>query len=143
MAAHTYTKFALALAQKKANLSSDALKVMLMSSYTPDRDAHEFVLDVLGAGTEASGTGYSAGGTALTSVTLTEVGHTYVLMCADPTWPASTITATFAVFYDSTPGSNATNPVMFYWDFGGAVSSAGTTFHLYVNPSGLAIFTAS
>jgi hypothetical protein len=118
---------------------------MLLSAYTPAQDSHEFVSDVLGAGTEASGTGYSAGGQALTSVTFTLTGHGYVLSCANPSWNAAggSLAAAYAVILDSTPGSNATNPVLCYFDFGGTATATNSTFGLTVNGSGLLSYTGA
>ena len=141
--AHTFTKFNDSLTNKLVNLSSDTLKVMLLSSYTAGQDTHQFVSDVLGAGTEVTGTGYTAGGQALTSVSLSDSGHVRTLTCANPSWTSSTITAAYAVFYDSTPGSNATNPVICYWDFGGNFTDTSGTFTLTINGSGLVTITGS
>lgn len=141
--AHVYTKLADSLTSKLVNLGSDTLKVMLLSSYTAGQDAHQFVSDVKGAGTEISGTGYSAGGQALSSVSLSDSGHVRTLTCANPSWTTSTISAAYAVFYDSTPGTDATNPVICYWDFGGTFSDTAGTFTLTVNGSGLVTITGS
>ena len=46
---------------------------------------------------------------------------------ADVSWTTSTITARFAIIYDSTPASDATRPLIGYQDFGAdVISSAGT-----------------
>lgn len=143
--AHVYTMLTKSLVDKLADLDSDSLKVMLLSAYTvgSTQDTAQFVSDVLAVATEASGTGYTAGGQALTSVTLTKSGHVYTLTSANPSWTSSSITASYALFYDSTPGSNATNPVICYWDFGGASVSSSGTFTLTVSGSGLVTFTGS
>lgn len=144
--AHVYTKLALSLATKKIDLSSDTLKVMLLSAYTvgTTQDTAQFVSDVLAVATEASGTGYTSGGVTIASPTFTESGHVYTLDSAtDPSWSSSTITAAYALIYDSTPGSNSTNPVLAYVDFGGNVSSAGGTYTLTINASGLLTITGS
>lgn len=143
--AHVFTKQLLALGSKLENIGTDALKVMLLSAYTPGQDTHEFVSDVVGAGTEAVGTGYTAGGQALSSVTFTASGHVYTLSSANPSWSASggALSAAFAVFYDSTPGSNATNPVIAYWDFGGTLTATNAAFGLTISGSGIVTFTGS
>ena len=144
--AHTYTKAADSVFKSKiANITTDSLKVMLLSAYTvgTTQDTAQFLADVLAVGTEASGTGYTAGGQALASVTWTESGHVYTLGCANPSWASSTITAAYAVFYDATPGTNATDPLLCYWDFGGNVSTTNGTFLLTVSGSGLLTITGS
>lgn len=144
--AHVYTKLALSLATKKVDLSADTLKVMLLSAYTvgTTQDTAQFVSDVLAVATEASGTGYTSGGVTVASPTFTESGHVYTLTSGtNPSWSSSTITAAYALLYDSTPGSNSTNPVLAYVDFGGNVSSSGGTYTLTINASGLLTVTGS
>lgn len=147
LTAHTYTKLSQSVSKKLANLETDALKVMLLSAYTTpltSQDTSQFVADVLAMpATEASGTGYTAGGLALTSISGSNSGHVYTLTCANPVWTTSTITAAYAVFYDSTPGTNATNPVICFWDFGGNVSSTGANFTLTISGTGLVTWTGS
>lgn len=140
--AHTYPQVQQKMGTKAVNLSADSLKVMLLTAYT-FANTHATMADVLGAGTEASGTGYTAGGQALTGVTFTTSGTTTTLTCANPSWSASTITAAFAVFYDAAGGTNATNYPFCYWDFGGSSSSSAGAFTLTVNGSGLYQITSS
>jgi hypothetical protein len=144
--AHTYTKFGLSLATKKADLTADTIKVMLLSAYTvgTTQDTAQFVSDILSVGTEASGTGYTSGGVALVSPTFTASGHVYTLTSGtNPSWASSTISAAYALFYDSTPGTNSTNPVICYWDFGGTSSSSAGTFTLSLSGSGIYTYTGS
>lgn len=57
------------LAQKRVDFDSDSFKMVLCtSSYTPDFATHDFYNDITN---EVTGTGYTAGGQALTSVTWT------------------------------------------------------------------------
>lgn len=140
--AHFYPKTQEALAKAAANLSTDSLKVMLLSAYTFS-NTHATMADVLAAGTEATGTGYTAGGQALTSVTLSTSGNVTTLDCADPSWPTSTITAAFAVFYDAAGGTDSTNIPICYWDLGGSQSSTDGAFTLTINASGLVTDTAA
>lgn len=143
--AHTYTKLSLTLANGLVDLTGDSLKMMLLDSYTvgSTQDTAQFVADVLAVATEASGTGYTAGGKSLASITFAEAGHVYTLDSADITWAASTITASFALLYDATPGSDITSPVIGYYDLGGDVSSAGGAFTLTINAAGLLTMTGA
>jgi hypothetical protein len=141
--AKLYGKFLTSLGNKEVDLDSDTLKVMLCtSSYTPDQDAHQYKSSVTN---EVTGTGYTATGQALTSVAVIYTGgtNTYALDAADPSWIGSTITARYAVFYDSTPASDATRPLIAYWDFGADVSSSGGPFTLTIDAAGIATFTVS
>lgn len=142
---HVYGKFIGSLAAKDVNLSSDSIKCMLLSAYTPAQGTHQFLADVIAAGTEASGTGYTAGGVALTSVTWTLSGETYTLNGTIPAWSTTggSLAAAFAVFYDATPGTNATDPVICYWDLGGTQTSSNGSFTLTPNASGIVTATAS
>jgi hypothetical protein len=143
---HVYTKQLLALGSKLENYTSDTFKILLLSAYTPAVDTHEFVSDVLGAGTEASGTGYVAGGQSLASVTFTASGHVYTFTAGtNPSWNASggSLAAAYAVLADTSPGSNATNPVLAYWDFGGTQTATNSTFQLTISGSGLLTLTGT
>ena len=142
LTAHAYPQAQQKMGTKTLNLSSDSLKVMLLSAYT-FANTHATMADVLAAGTEVTGTGYTAGGQALTSVTFTTSGTVTTLTCASPAWSSSTITASYAVFYDAAGGTNATNIPLCYWDFGGAQSSSAGTFTLTVAGGGLVATTSS
>jgi len=135
--AKIYGPFFLSLANKEIDLDSDTLKVMLCtSSYTPNQDTHRYKSDVTN---EISGTGYTAGGLALTSVTVSYDAPTttFKLDAADPTWPTSTITARYAVFYDATPATDATRPLIAYVDFGADVTSSGGPFTDTLDANGI------
>ena len=114
------------------DLDSDTLKVMLVtSSYTPNFGTHDFKDDV---SNEVSGTGYSAGGATLGSVTLTQSGGTITFDAADTAWSSSTITARGAVIYDDTLTDD---PLIAYIDFGADYSSSNGTFTIAWNASGI------
>ena len=112
--------------------TADRFKVMLVtSSYTPDFGTHDFTADVTN---EVVGTGYSAGGESLSSVTLTQLGGTITFDADDVTWTSSTITARGAVVYDS---SLPSEPLICYIDFGADKSSSSGDFVLSFNASGI------
>lgn len=140
--AHTYPQLEQKAGTKSVNLSSDSLKVMLLSAYT-FANTHATMTDVKAAGTEVTGTGYTAGGQALTSVSFTTSGTVTTLTAANPSWASSTITAAYAVFYDAAGGTDATDYPICYWDFGGSQSSSAGTFTLTINASGLYQVTSS
>lgn len=140
--AHVYPQAQQKLLTKSMNLATDALKVMLLASYTY-ANTHATMTDVLAAGTEASGTGYTTGGQALASVTVSTSSSVTTFTSANPSWATSTITAAYAVFYDAQGGTNSTNFPVAYWDLGGSQVSNAGTFALTVNGSGIVTFTAS
>lgn len=140
--AKTFPQFAQKLATKTVNLSTDSLKVMLLSSYAY-ANTQTSIADVLAAGSEVTGAGYTAGGQALSSVTLSTSGAVTTLDAADVSWASSTITAAYAVFFDAVGGTNATNYPFCYWDFDGSQSSSAGTFTLTLSASGLYSFTSN
>jgi hypothetical protein len=135
-----YGSFPAKLANKEIDWDTDTIKVALCtSSYTPDQDTHDYFNDVTN---EVSGTGYTAGGATLASktVTYTSGTNTQTFDAADVTWASSTITARYAVIYDST-GTAGTSALIGYVDFGSNVVSSGGDFTIQWNASG--IFTIS
>lgn len=123
------------------DLDGDTLKVMLCtSSYTPNQNTHDFKDDVTN---EVTGTGYTAGGATLGSVTVATSGTVTTLDAADTSWTTSTITARYAVIYDSTPASDATRPLIAYVDFGADVVSSGGTFQITWDATGICTWTAA
>lgn len=128
---------------KEIDFDSDTLKVMLCtSSYTPDQDTHRYKSSVTN---EVTGTGYTAGGATLASVTVTynAATNTLTLDAADTAWSGSTITARYAVIYDSTPGTDATRPLIAFIDFGQDVSTTAGTFTITWDAAGIASLTAA
>lgn len=107
------------------DLDTDTIKVALVTSaYTPNADSHDNFDDVTN---EVSGTGYTAGGATLASVTVTAdtTDDEGVLDAADITWGTATITARGAVIYKST-GTAGTSKLVAYIDFGAdKVATAG------------------
>jgi hypothetical protein len=77
-----------------------------------------------GAGTnEVVGTGYTAGGVALTGRTNALSGNTAYITFANPVWPTSTITAAGALVYNASRSNRAVAVFSFGGNF---VSTAGT-----------------
>ena len=112
--------------------TADRFKVMLVtSSYTPDFGTHDFKADVTN---EVVGTGYTANGESLTSVTLTQSAGTITFDADDVTWTSSTITARGAVVYDD---SLVNDPLICYIDFGADKSSSSGDFVLSFNARGI------
>ena len=111
----------------RVDWDADTIKVALVtSSYTPNFDTHNFFDDVTN---EVSGTGYTAGGATLGSVTITlDTANDRVdVDAADTSWTSSTITARGAVIYKST-GTPSTSPLIAYVDFGSDYVSSNGTF---------------
>lgn len=143
LAAHVYPKFQQTMGTKAVNLSTDSLKVMLLTTYTY-ANTHTTITDVKGAGSETTGTGYTAGGVALSSPTIATSGLvTTITTSTNPSWTTATFTASYAVWYDAQGGTDATNFPFAYWDFGGAVPVTASTYTLTIAGGGIVTFTAS
>lgn len=86
--------------------------------------------------TEATGTGYTAGGNAVTlTVAAVDTANDDVEITASAvSWPTSTITATGAVIYKARGGAATADELLCFIDFGGTVSSTNGTFT--VTPTG-------
>ena len=127
---------------KEIDYEADAIKVALaLSAYTPNQDTHDYFDDITNE--HAASGNYTSGGATLGSKTVTYTAGTnkHVLDAADTTWASSTITARYAVVYDSTPGTAATNPLICYQDFQTDQSSSGGDFTIQWNASGIVEIT--
>lgn len=106
--------------------AANAFKRMLVtSSYTPNKDTHNDRADVTN---EVTGTGYTAGGEVVAcTVTRDDANDKVVLSFAAGSWANSTITAAAEVVYFN-DGTAADDILVYYNDFGGNVTTSGTTF---------------
>lgn len=135
-----YNSFKTNLMNGNIDLDTNSFKCMLVTSaYTPNQDMHVDRADVTN---EVTGTGYTAGGVALTSLSVTQ-DNTFdrgEWDFADPVWPSSTITARGAVIYKDT-GVAANDLLVAYIDFGSDKSSSGGEFRLTINSEGFLAVT--
>lgn len=127
---------------KEVDWDSDTIKVALLSSsYTPNQDSDDYWNDV--SSYEVTGTGYTAGGATLANKSLTYTSGTNVTKfdADDVSWTSSTITARYAVIYDST-GTASTSALIGYVDFGSNQSSSSGTFSIVWDSAGIFTTTA-
>ena len=113
------------------DLNNDVLKVALMANtYTVDKDNNTFVNTY-----EISGTGYTAGGKTLTGsvVTQDDTGDLAKWDADDVEWPSSSITARYAIIYNT---SNA-DAIVCVFDFGTDQTATNGLFALRWNASGI------
>jgi hypothetical protein len=130
-------------ANKEWDWDSDAIKCMLCTvTYVPNQDTHIYKSSVTN---EISGTGYTATGATLTSTTSTYTGatNTLALDAADTVWSTATFTARIAVVYSSTPGSDATRPLICWVDFGSDQSVSAGNFTITWAAAGIVTFVVS
>lgn len=132
---------------KALNFTSDSYKVALYSSntMTPDNTVTTAVLtEYAGAasqwvtGNEVSGTGYAAGGVAVSSPTWTQSTNVLTFTSAGtPQWTSASFTAYGDLVYDTTVSSEG----LCYNYFGGSQTVTSGTFTINWNASGIATFT--
>jgi hypothetical protein len=117
------------------DLDTDVLKVILVTNTeTPNFETFDFYNDVTN---EITGTGYTAAGVTLASVTSAISAGTYTFDGADTAWTTSTFTARGMEIQDSSPGSSATNYLIMAVTFGSDFSVSAGTFTIQYNASGI------
>jgi hypothetical protein len=113
-----YNIFKSELLKGNIDLENDTIRVALLtSSYTPNIDTHKDFADLTNEVSE-TGTGYTAGGKALTTKAVTKdtTDDEGVFDADNVTWADSSITARYAVIYKDT-GVAATSTLIGYIDF--------------------------
>ena len=88
---------------------------------------------------EVSGTGYSAGGNALTGAVISADGTTAIVDFDNTTWASSTITARGALIYNSSKANRAIAVL----DFGSDKTSANFTIAMPANSATTALIRSS
>lgn len=100
------------------------VKLMLMQTYTLDH-TDEFISDVTTGGTQESGTGYTAGGSAIGTRSTSLNGNNVDIIGGNVTFSGLDVgTPAAAVGYVDT-GTPATSPVIFYLELGTTASNGG------------------
>ena len=113
------------------DFDTDTLKCALTtSSYTPNQDTHDYFNDITNE-VSSSGTGYTAGGVTLASVSVSydAASNECRITFTDPSWTSATFTARYAVLYKST-GVSSTSPLIAYVDMTSDQSVSSGTFTL-------------
>jgi hypothetical protein len=153
--AHVFPTLSLNALKHTLTANTDALSVLLINTgtynwgATPETQTHvsEFLA---GDGTNGAlaevlttgGTNYTR--QALTGVTLTNAGLVTMLDCNNPVWPTASFAAKYALFYDNTVGgTDSTNQILGYWDFGASLGVSGTSYTLTISGSGILTWTHS
>ncbi len=120
--------------------AEDNKTLLITNSATPNFDTHDFRDDVTA---EVTGTGYTAGGVALTGTEVYPGGvgiaaaGTLVFDADDSTWAASTITARGCTHYLNV-GSAATDQLVYTLNFGASdVSTTAGLFTIQYHASGI------
>lgn len=120
------------------DFNTDTIKVAVASStYTPSPTTHDFFNDVTN---EVTGTGYTAGGAAIGSKTLTESSGTVTFDGADVTWSADASgfsNGRYGIIQKDT-GTASTSPLFGYMDFLADKGNLGGDLTIQWNASGIA-----
>lgn len=119
-----------------ASFESETLLSALMveDGYTPNYDTHDFRADLTN---EVSGTGYTTGGTGVTTTEITLSSGVLKFDHDDVSWGTSTILNAMALVGYLEVGSSATDMLIYLLDFVTAASSGGGTFLVTINASGV------
>ena len=144
--AHVYSKFHLSALLKTIDFTNDSIKIMLVTStYTPNQSTEQFLTSnaQLLTNQVANGNGYTTTGAALGTKSAASSALVATFDAADAVWSASSIVARFAVVYDSTPGTDATRPLICYIDFGADVTSSGGNFTIQFDAAGIWTMTVA
>jgi hypothetical protein len=122
------TSFKAEILDEQHDLVADTIKIALFTSSAS-----------LGASTtaystsnEISGSGYSAGGVALTSKAVSTTGTTAHFDADDPTWTSASFTARGALIYNNSNSDKAIAVL----DFGGDFTVASGTFRIVFPAAG-------
>ena len=110
------------------DFDTDTFKVMLLGSgYTGDKN-HSKRSNLTN---EVTGAGYTAGGmTIVPTVTLDAANNRTTITFPAVEWPASRVTARYAVYYKSRGGAATADELVCLDDFGADVATSNTTFKL-------------
>ena len=136
----------LQMAKAVLNLSTDSYKVALyVAAMTPDNTVTTAALtEYNGAASqwvvanEVSSTNYTAGGTAVSSPTITQVTNVVTFTSAGtPSWTTVTFSTSGCLVYDTT----VSNEGLCYNYFGGSQSVTAGNFSISWNASGIANWT--
>jgi len=131
-----YNIFKERLMEGMFDLVNDAVKVALVTGYSPNIDTHTVWTHASGA--EVTGTGYTAGGKALAgkSVTMDTTDDEGVFDASNVTWTGLNAgTPSHAVMYDDEVTSPLVDPLMAYWIV--TTPSNGGNYTLQWNTEGI------
>ena len=139
-----YSNFLLQLGQRAINLAADQFNVILVGAgYTPAVNTDSTYANV--SANEATGTGYTAGGQALTGVSWATSAGVATFTASAVSWPSSTVTAQYAVIVRSAGASPVGTDLLVGFvnlnSGGGPISDVNGTFTITWASGG--IFTLS
>lgn len=117
------------------SLEAETHKVLMVTdTFTPNFDTMDFRDDVTN---EVTGTGYTAGGIALTATEVTLASGLLTFDAADSSWASSTIANAMASIFYFNVGLNTTDQLIVLSDFVTAASTTNGTFTIQWSASGI------
>lgn len=122
------TSFKKELLERKHDFNTTSGHTFKIALYTSSATLGASTTDYT-TSNEVVGTGYTAGGVALTNIDPTSSGTTAFIDFADATWASATITAAGALIYNTTTdGGSATTNAVAVISFGGDKTSTNGDF---------------
>jgi hypothetical protein len=122
------TSFKKELLERKHDFNATGGHTFYIALYTSSASLDAATTDYT-TSNEVVGTGYTAGGIALTNIDPTTSGTTAFIDFADATWPSATITAAGALIYNTTTdGGTGTTEAVAVISFGGDKTSTNGDF---------------
>jgi len=122
------TSFKKELLERKHDFNATSGHTFKIALYTSSATLGAATTDYT-TSNEVVGTGYTAGGIALTNIDPTTSGTTAFIDFADATWPNATITAAGALIYNTTTdGGTGTTDAVAVISFGGDKTSTNGDF---------------
>lgn len=117
-----YQSFSKAIADGTFDLDGAGISTLYASmhgvGYTPDAASHSVGSSLT---SEVSGTGYTAGGNAVTIASFTRTNNQTKLMVSNPTWTITgTVSPRYLVIRKGTGAIGASDPLVGYIDLGAA-----------------------
>lgn len=137
-----YNNFKHQVMEGEFDLLNDTLKMILVSGHTPNIDTHTQYSDV-SADEYGTGSGYTAGGATLASVTVTvdNTNDRGVFDAGDLTWSSlgalSPATPSDCILYDDT---HASDLLIAYWELGTTATNGGD-YTLQFGANGIILLT--
>jgi hypothetical protein len=122
------TSFKKELLERKHDFNASSGHTFKIALYTSSATLGAATTDYT-TSNEVVGTGYTAGGIALTNIDPATSGTTAFIDFADATWPNATITAAGALIYNTTSdGGSSTTDAVAVISFGGDKTSTNGDF---------------
>jgi len=131
MASGIYERFKANLMNKEVDLEADTIRVALLDNVHTFTATNNQWSDV--SANEITGTGYTANGESLSSMTVTQAATTK-WDAADVAWTSATFSAYHAVVYDDTLTND---DLICSFDFGGEKSVSSGTFTIQWHSDGI------